>query len=118
MPTYRINWQPIIINADGNSNPHRLCQIMAVNKLPEASKVDGTARSVQNIRIRVLTLQQFPHIEHCLEDRAFSGAVGAEEKRDRAEGNTDPRAYPFEVFDSDVRDGHNFSWIRRQFFEG
>ncbi len=79
---------------------------MSVDELPKSSKVDGISRCLQNIRIRIAALQQFPHVEHGLENRAFSGAVGAEEKRDRAEGNADPRAYPFEVFDSDVGDGH------------
>jgi len=77
-----------------------------VDELPEAAEIDCAAAPLEDIRIRVLALQQFPHVEHGLEDRAFPGAVGAEEKRDGAEWNANLGADSLEIFYGDVCNWH------------
>ena len=94
-----IVWQRGILQIQTEREPHWEVQVSHVCKVAEPSEVHEWASGNRSIGIEIVPLEHFTGVMQRVQDRALSGTIGAEEKRERLELQIDSLADPFEILD-------------------
>ena len=100
--------ETIIIQLKRHSDPNGSAQIVIMDKLTESPKVDRIPADQHPVRVHILPFQQFPEVEQRLKNSALPGAVRAEQKGYRPQGDFDLIADSLEVLNCQLGNWHRF----------
>ena len=94
-----IIWQVGVLQIQTEREPHWEVQIPHVCKVAKPSEVHEWASGNRLIGIKIVPFEHFTRVMQRVQDRALSGTIRAEEKRERLELQIDSLADPFEILD-------------------